>query len=195
MKKTYTIVILFVFYSCVSQSKHNTGNMEKFNIEEFEAHKVAGEYNRIMEDGSQLNQFGNSAGYFEKMIPVKGWFYSYKEFYGNGNLSTKGTLFKKGDYKTGHWIECDSNGVKTNETNFDAPYQLTLNSIFEILSKEGIKFSITDTFNTITRHTINSKSTWFVEWKETQNRIETLEIDDKEGKVIHKSFYKLEEDH
>ena len=91
--------------------------MEKFNISEFEPHQSGGEYNKTMEDGTIINQFGDSMGYFEKTIPLKGWFYVYKEFYGNGNIKLKGQAFKKGDFPSGIWIEYDINGNKLKEIN------------------------------------------------------------------------------
>jgi hypothetical protein len=140
-------------------------------------------------------QFGDASGYFEKQMPVKGWFYDYKEFYGNGSLKTKGSLFKKGDYKAGVWEEFDSSGNKIKETNYDAAYKSGLTDILKLLHDKGIKFTLDDRYNSIRRTIVDTRPEWFVKWKEKPKRMERMEIDDATGRVIKQDFYAYEEDH
>ena len=46
-----------------------------------------------------------------------------------------------------------------------------------------------DPFNTVTRAVVNARPTWYVKWKEKQDRVERLEIDDASGKIIKQDFY------
>ncbi|MEP7279637.1 MAG: hypothetical protein ABI813_13390 [Bacteroidota bacterium] len=169
--------------------------MENFNTVEFERNKIAGEVTKKLDDGTVVTQFGGPTGYYQKEIPPKGWFYVYKEFYGNGLLKTSGSLFKKGDYKTGSWQEFDSSGNKTRETNYDAGYTLQLEDILKILHDRGIKFSLEDRYNSIRRTVVNARPEWFVKWKEQEKRMERMEIDDAGGRIIKQDFYAVEEDH
>jgi len=129
------------------------------------------------------------------MIPPGGWFFTYKEFYGNGNLKLKGSAFKKGDFQSGTWIEADEKGQLVKEINYDTAYKATLDDIFEILKQEKIPFTIDNKFNAIKRYIENSKSRWLVEWKMTEGRIERIIIDDASGKIISRDNYRMEEDH
>ena len=196
MIKSISYLLVFIFFqTCSAQKKQSTVTMEKFNISEFETHKKAGEYIRVLDDGTVINEFGDAQGYFEKVIPAKGWFYLYKEFYGNGNLKQKGDVFKKGDFQSGIWIKADSNGNKVDEIDYDKPYRLKVESIFEILKQHKIPFTMEDKFNSIRRAVVASHPIWIVEWKVVEGRIERVEIDDATGKITKQDYYELTEDH
>lgn len=197
MKCIYLVISIIFFYSCEAQKPKSKSNskMEKFNIQEFNTKKNADEYTRILDDKTVITQFGNESGYTEKTVPATGWFYTYKSFYGNGNLKIKGTAFKKGDYKEGLWVECDTDGNVTKETNYSNSYKLSLDAVFDILAKKKIKFSLADPINEIRRDVVEGKSTWFIEWKEKPGRIEQMQIDDASGKITSQNFYKHQEDH
>ena len=194
MHYVHSLFILLAFQSCFSQQKNNTSAMEKFNIELFETSKIGAEFNRTLSNGTQIKQFESTSGYYEKIIPANGWFYEYKEFYRNGNLKIKGEAFSKGDFQSGLWVECDSNGIKTKEVNYDSFYSLTLDSVLNLLSINKIPFSKKNQFNTITRKITDSKGVWYVEWKVSLNRVETIEIDDLTGKIKNRDYYELQED-
>jgi hypothetical protein len=166
--------------------------MEKFNIKEYESHKVAGEYKRLLEDGTQVNQADYSDGYVEYTIPAKGWFYDYKEFNKDGNLKSIGTFFKKGDYQTGIGIYYNDNGTIKEEINYDRPYKLKIDSVFEILRKNNITFSLGENKNSIKRRIENSKAIWFIDWQITPFEIGTLDIDDASAKIIKKGSYSIQ---
>jgi hypothetical protein len=189
MKWMYFLLCSIFFYSCEAQKNQNKAKMEKFNIQEFNTKKSGGEYTRTSDDGTVITSFGNESGYYEKSYPREGWFYTYKEFYSNGNLKQGGTLFRKGDYQAGVWTEYDMAGNKTKETDFDKPYHLNIESVFKIMKDKKIKFLLTDPFNTVTRAVVNARPTWFIKWKEKQDRVERLEIDDASGKIIKQDFY------
>ncbi len=189
------LLLCLAFNASSAQTNENYSKMEKFDISQFEKHQVAGSYNRILDDHTQINQFGDSSGYVENRIPAKGWFYKHMEFYGSGNLKVKGDLFKKGDFKSGIWVRYDKDGNKTDETNYDKPYRLSVDSVLEIARKEHIVFSMADLYNTIRRGSENAIPVWFIEWKALPDRIEWLEISDVSGKVVKKDFMKFEEHH
>jgi hypothetical protein len=168
--------------------------MEKFNITEFEKNKIGGEYVRQLNDGTIITQFGDSTGYFEKTVPPLGWFYMYKEFYGNGSLKLSGSAFKKGDYQEGTWTEYDNTGKKIGETNYYSNYQLTHEDIFKILDERHIIYSLKDPFFSIKRGVVKSKGIWIVEWKVKENRIEQLTIDDS-SRSVKQDFYLFQGDH
>lgn len=197
MKCIYLLVGCIFFYSCEAQKPKPKSNskMEKFNIQEFNAKKQADEYTRVLEDKTVITQFGNESGYTEKTVPAKGWFYTYKSFYGNGNLKIKGTAFKKGDYKDGVWVECDTAGNIVNETNYNDTYKLSIDTVFDILKKRGILFTLEDPINEIRRQVVDGRPAWFIEWKEKEGRIEQMQVDDVTGKIVNQSYYKHQADH
>ncbi len=168
--------------------------MEKFNISEFESHKVGGEYVQTLSDGTVITQFGDSTGYFEKSVPPQGWFYQYKEFYGNGFLKLSGLAFIRGDYQEGTWIEYDEAGNKTTETNYNNSYHLTLDDVLKILDERKIPYSTKDPFFKITRGLVNAKGIWIVEWKIMDNRVERLTIEDP-TKSVTQDYYLFQGDH
>ena len=178
MKFFGTILVIFFLNSCAAQVNNNKSNMETFNISEFESHKIGGEYLQVLDDGTIITQFGNTSGYYEKVVPPGGLFYTYKEFYGNGCLKLSGLAFKHGDYQEGTWIKYDQAGNKTNETNYNNNYRLTYEDIFKILDDRRISYSLKDKYFSITRGIVNSKGIWIVEWKVMETRIERLTIDD-----------------
>jgi hypothetical protein len=193
--RSASILFCLAFNACVAQTSQNNGKMERFDIYEFGKHQVAGSYNRILDDHTQINQFGDSSGYVENRIPAKGWFYLHMEFYGNGNLKAKGNLFKKGDFKAGIWVKYDKDGNKTDETNYDKPYRLSVDSVIEIARKEHIIFSLVDPYNTIHRGIEKGILGWVIEWKAKPDRMEWLEINDASGKIVKRDFMKFEENH
>jgi hypothetical protein len=168
--------------------------MEIFNISEFNSHKISGEYNQVLNDGTLINQFEYSAGYIEKITPPNEWFYSYKEFYPNGQLKRKGELFKKGDFKSGIWYECDNQGKTLNEIDNDEPYKLSVTDVFNIIESRNIHFRVEDNFNKITRNIIDSKATWIVKWKVKNGRMERLYIDDATSKIVKQDYILFESD-
>ena len=194
MRSVCVVIICFYFYSCRGQIKPNTAQMERFDITEFNAHKIAGEFNTTLSDGTWISRFGDKSGYFEKIVPPKTWFYTYKEFYGNGSLKLEGTLFKKGDFQAGIWTEFDDRGNKMKEINYDQQYKLNVDSIFKILREKGIAFSMDDVFNSIKRGMINSKGIWQVEWKIKTDRVERMQIEDSTGKIVKQDFYLFQAD-
>ena len=132
MRFEYLAVILFI-HSCLAQNNIiKTSNMKNINIVEFNSHQINGEYIRKMDDGTVVIQVGDSSGYTERQIPESGWFYSYKEFYGSGELKTEGKLFKKGEFQSGIWSQYDESGKLISTTNYDEPYKLTIDSVLEI---------------------------------------------------------------
>ncbi len=189
---SFLFSFLFISANCNSQIKLK---MQTFDIKEFEKHKIAGVYDRVLLNGTTIRQYNYSEGYVQKTISVEGWFYDYKEFYLNGNLKESGTFFKKGDYPAGIWTEYDSSGKMIKETNYDKMFKQTLPSIFEILKQKKIKFTLIDNYNSIRRAVIDSKAIWIVEWKIQQGRIETITIDDEKGKIVNTDFYLLQEQH
>jgi hypothetical protein len=194
MKYIGLLLIFIFFHSCIAQNKNNKSVMEKFNIAEFDKNKIGGEYVRTLSDGTVITQFGDSTGYFEKTIPPQGWFYSYKEFYGNGSLKLSGTAFIKGDYQEGTWIKYDNAGNKTGETNYNSNYHLTHDDIFKILDERHIPYSLKDPFFSIKRGVVNSKGIWVVAWKVKENRVEQLTIDDS-SRAAKQDFYLFQGDH
>src|SRR5579859_5259401 len=191
MKWTW-VLITVLFYSCHGQGKNKT-TMEKFDITAFNTHQSGGEYLRTLDDGTVISQFGDSAGYFEKSFPSKGWFYGYKEFYGDGELKLEGELFKKGEFQAGTWKEFDERGRQQKETNYDAQYKMDIDAIFKILRQKNIPFLMTDSFNTVRRGVVDGKGLWIVEWKTLPDRIERMQIDDSTGKIIKQDFYTHQE--
>jgi antitoxin component YwqK of YwqJK toxin-antitoxin module len=166
---------------------------EKFDIERFNKHQVNGDYNRVLEDGTQINQYGDPSGYFENIIPPAGWFYTYKEFYSNGNLKEGGQLFKKGDFRAGIWNEYDSSGNKTKETNYDHPFKLTVNGVLNIISKTGVAFSLNEKYDMLDRDVTDSGAVWIVDWKSRskQNWVDRAIVDDATGKIVEKTGYMI----
>lgn len=189
----YLAVFSFL-QTCSAQQKQSTSHMEKFNIQEFDANKKGGEYTKLAEDGTIITRFGDSTGYFEKIIPPEGWFYTYREYYGNGNLKTAGEVFKRGDFQAGVWPEYSSDGRKLRETNHDEPYKMTLEEILALLEKEKIPFARENKFNSIRRTVTESGALWIVEWKMTEGRKERVFIDDATGVITKKDFYGVQED-
>lgn len=188
------ITIGLCFQSCKAQVNPNNDNMETFNIAEFESRNISGQYKQVLSDGTQIIQFGNSAEYVENTIPPNGWFYTHKEFYGNGRLKSKGLLFKKGDFKSGVWTTYDMQGVLLTQSDYDEPYNLTIDSVFLILKNEEIPFSIEDIYNTIGRGYKENRYAWIVTWKQLTGRLETVEIDDVSGKIMERNFIEFEEE-
>ena len=195
MKKIW--LLTFVLFSNLCHSQHNQikSSMEKFNIKEFEIKNVGGVYERTLDDKTVITQFDHINGYVEKKVPIKGWYYSYKEFNIDGDLIKKGGLFKKGDFPSGIWMEFDSTAKKFSEINYDKPYKLNVDAILLIVKKNHIHFSLNEKFSLIKRGLHDSAYIWIVEWKAQQGRVETLTVDDKTGKVIEKNHYLLEEQH
>ena len=163
--------------------------METLNIDEFEAHAVAGEYRRVLDDGTEIIQDGDSTGYTEKVVPKEGWFYTYKEFYGNGNLKSKWESFKKGSFQAGIGLEFDDTGAKTSEIDYDQPYSMSIDEVLDVIKEYGVQFSLEDKFNRINRAVVDSNPTWFVQWRVEEDRVETLRINDATKKVFDRNFY------
>ena len=185
-----SIVAIFFFHCCTAQTNDKKKEtMEKFNVVEFNANQVDGSYTKVLEDGTEVIQSGDASGYIEKIMPIKGWFYIYKEYYGNGQLNTKGNAFKKGDFQAGVWFEYDESGKLISETNYDEPYRLTIDSVFEIIRAHEIPFSMENKYNEITREVIDSVAIWYVNWRLQHNRVETIEIVDASGKTRNRNFY------
>ena len=188
MRNIIVISLILIFHSSFGQI-NDKKKMEKFNISEFNKNQVAGEYNRIIEDRTEIIQFGDASGYVEKVKPLKGWFYTYKEFYGNGNLKVKGDSFKKGGFRSGIWVEFDDSARMIKQINYDEPFIINLDSLLKILKREKIPFSIEDKYNEITREVIDGKAVWYVDWRIIPNRIETVTIEDQRGIIINRDFY------
>jgi hypothetical protein len=180
-----------IFNPCLAQ-KYQI--MEKFNIINFNTNKILNQYNRVLSDGTIINQFQYSGGYVEKTFPQKGWYYTLKEFYLSGQLKTKGELFKKGDFKSGLWYEYDTLGKIIDEIDYDNPYKRKVDEIFKILKAHEINFTLDNLYNQITRNVIDSQATWIVEWKAFDNRREILYINDHTGEVTKRDYYFFKDD-
>ena len=182
--KCFIPILIFFIHSCAAQVINNKSDMEQFDISEFESHKTGGDYTRTLKDGTIIIQFGDSNGYYEKVFPPQGYFYSYKEFYGNGNRKLTGLAFKKGDFQEGTWLSYSLDGRKTGETNYNSLYHLTLDDIFKILEEKRITWSIKDKFFSITRGIVENKGLWIVEWKVLETKIELLKINDSTRDIM-----------
>jgi hypothetical protein len=196
MKSSFLCISLF--YACIVGSVQNNKIMETFNVEEFKKNAIGGVYNKTINDGTQINQFGNtSSGFVENIIPAKGWFYEQRQFYGNGLLKAKGKLFRRGDFKAGIWLTFDDKGNKTEEVNYDSNFKLSLEDVFDIIKKKNIPFSVDNIYNSITRGNAspNSPFIWIVEWKALPDRIERIEINDSTGKITNQDFTPFNENH
>lgn len=195
-RKIFLLISVFIYLqSCNAQINQNNLIMEKFNINEFNLNQSDDEYYRVLKDGTTIDQLHFSQGYSEKIVPPKGWFYGYKEFYQNGQLRISGKYFIAGNFKSGIWNEFDEHGKTISNINYDEQYRLDLDSIFKILEDKKIPFSRENKYNKILRSKDNSQATWFVEWQIVYNRIEQLYIDDATGKVIKQDFYNFKSDH
>lgn len=167
--------------------------MERFNIDYFERHAVDDELTDTAEDGTVTTRMKYVYGYTERVVPPKGYFNTYKEFWPNGNLRTKGLVFKKGDFKAGKWPEYAENGSLTKETNHDAPYKLDVAQVMDIIRQRKIPFNMADNYSTITRNVLKGVATWVVEWKEKPDRMEQLFIEDATARIIKQDFYQFQD--
>ncbi len=165
--------------------------MERFNIALFKEQQQKGEYSHRLSDGSLVEQFRIGEGYGEKETPQKGWFYTYKEFYANGVLQTKGRNFIKGDFKVGEWIECDEEGRVTDKKNYDNGYKLDVFGVIDILKAKQIHFSLENPNDKITRNIKDGRHTWFVSRMIGYTSIDTIEIDDSSGKIVNQTSMKF----
>jgi hypothetical protein len=195
MKSSFLFYLILLFDSSFAQTKSQTKKMEKFNISQFMSLAVNSEYTQILKDGTVINQFQSLDGFTETVIPVKGWFYEYRDYFLNGILKEKGKYFLYGNYKSGTWMKFDEDGHLLNKINYDTPYKMSLDDVFAITKERKILFSKENTINTIKRDIVDGKPFWFVEWQETYGRIEVLKIDDVSGKVVSQGFYNFESDH
>jgi hypothetical protein len=168
-------------------------SMEKFDIQKFKSFAKNDEYNHILKDGSEVNQYQSTDGFTEKITPAKGWFYQYKDFYLNGSLKEKGSYFLHGNFKSGTWLEYDQQGNLLNQINHDTKFKLGIDEVFDLIKDKKIFFSKDNYINKITRTINDEKPYWFVEWKENPGRIEVLKIDDSSGKIVSQGSYDFED--
>lgn len=168
--------------------------MEKFNLREFDKNKNGFEFSKFLDDGSLQEQFGTEFGFVEKIYPVDSWFYLYKVFYPNTNIKASGLLFKKGDCRSGIWTFWEEDGKIKNQVDYDKPFKMTFDSILKFLKTQNIIFTKDDAINSIKRFAEENKGVWSVNWRESQGRIETMEISDDDCKILEKSFYPTKED-
>ncbi len=177
--------------NCSSRQKHIKQNMERFNIEYFERHAVDDEQTETIDDGSVITRLRYAYGFTERIVPRGGYFDTYKEFHPNGNLRTKGLVFKKGGFKAGKWPEYEENGSLEKETNYDAPYKLDVAQVLDMVRQRKISFSMTDSYSKINRNILKGTPTWVVEWKEQPSRMERLFIEDATARVVKQDFYQF----
>jgi hypothetical protein len=189
MGKRWLYIMLVFFYLPTLYAQEKNHRMERFDIAEFNAHQANGRYDRVLKDGTRVDQFSVASGYVENQTPSKGWFYTHREFYVDGQLKLQGDLFKKGGYKAGVWTEYDSTGRDVKATDYDTTYTLSLDTVFKIIERRGIHFSMEHKFDAIRRNVVDGKPVWLVEWQEKSGRVEVAYIDDASGKIIRNDFY------
>ncbi len=140
----------------------------------------------MLDDGTQVSDYGDPSEYYENIIPPAGWFYTYKEFYGNGNIKQSGKLFRKGEFKSGVWSEYDSAGNVVKTIDYDAPYKMKVEAVIDILHKNGVVFALANKFDAIDREIQESRPVWVAEWKSRtkENWVDRVVIDDASGRII-----------
>lgn len=195
MRASILVLLLLVFShaECSPRQKQKPQKMERFNIEYFESHAVDDELTETADDGTVVTRMKYAYGYVERVVPPTGYFNTYKEFHPNGNLRTKGLVFKKGEFKAGKWPEYDEDGKLTGETNHDARYKLQVQQVIDIARQRKIPFSMTDDYSKIIRNVIKGTPTWVVQWKEQPDRMERLFIDDATARVLKQDFIQFQD--
>lgn len=220
MKKNCVIALstLTMFISCKGQNSDSNKvvqqqqkiemTIEKFDIEKFDKNKIDGEYNFILEDGTQISQSVTSVDYLEYITPPSPkLFITSKQYFKSGELQTlivsypKRFVSKKNVYnRQGELIE---------NVDYDNDYKLRLEDVLVILEKEVGKnvVKIADRLTTISRNNKNGAK-WYVEYYDYQKKgydkridefnpsinlaliiIEELTIDDATSEITKRSYH------
>ncbi|MEO8770639.1 MAG: hypothetical protein ABI402_11155 [Ferruginibacter sp.] len=104
--------------------------MEKFDIKKFEEKKINGEYNFILNDGTQVRQIENknSKDYVEERKTASGMYTEIKLFFmGSGNLKTAGEKFY--NFPVGKWKYFDEAGNLVKEPDWDTNYKFSVEDL------------------------------------------------------------------
>lgn len=195
------ISFCLLFYSlcfthCDTQKKDTIKITEKFDIETFNKNKVNNEFNFVLDDGTKIRQYESGNSFTEIITPTKPeLFQTQKEFYKNGKLHLKFISFERNFIKSKE--EYNKVGKLIEEIDYDPPYQFTFEQLLELLKKQKDSIDIFDIntniargFNGMDWHgKIDKNYTWYIKWKKTFGRRETLKVDGITGEVLERSFF------
>ena len=143
-------------------------------------------------DSSYIQINGDNVNGYSSNEYLQGkYFYTFKNYYKNGNIKEKGLCFHLGSFKKGVWYEFNISGKLVETVDYDQFYKFTFEDILRLCEKrnlfieEVISSSDSDIPTTISRyyHT-ELKHIWVINWLKTSTIMQTLTIDGNTGKVI-----------
>lgn len=180
----FQLVLLFFILQFNLCHAQKDGTMEKMDVNKFENNSSGGSFEFKLDDKTEVKQYKFADGYVEKMYPPNKLNYIYKEFYNNGRLKKTGQNFIKGDFPVGIWMEYDSTGIKIQEINYDTPYHLSIEDIFNYIKDKKIPFLMDNKYSTINRGLLDSNYVWTIEWQASDDELISITLNDKTGEVI-----------
>lgn len=209
MKLELLTILSFIIFSCDSQNKEKKKQTtqkkierttETFDIETFDKNKIIDEYNFVLENGTKIRQTSSSDSYSEYIThPKPELFIEFKGYYKNGKLKRYVIRYPNNFQKIRK--EYNKDGKLIEEINYDTPFKFTFEELLELLKKEKETIDIFNKNTSIARGIngvdwqgkIDTNYTWYIEWKKTYGRRETLKVHGVTGEILERGHYPMED--
>lgn len=200
------LVIPEIIYSQNIDSVLNvTPDFEYINFDRFEESICINKYEeirKILPNGNQLWVIKSNQGSSVLETPVDSYFAIRKNYYPNGNISSKGLTFVYLRFQKGTWYYFNEDGTFRKAIDHDAPFKFSFENVMEFADKEGVMFTKApvdwDQYIRIPvlrrKYDPDTQECWWeIEVFRSQKfRIEVIRLDGITGEVVSRTYLELD---